>query len=492
MNPIHSSTPSPSQVFSLLLAHPKRWLAPALAVAVLAGVYALVRSDTWEATQALILRNEAANSSEAPGKFVHTDEMKTVQETILELVKSRGVLAAALKKVGPPADFRGEAAAWPSAKDVDTLRDALKVTPPKGAEFGKTEVFYLKVRANDRQRAIDLVAAISSELETSYQEVRNAKAQSMVNELVKAVKLAKDDLNESTAALSRLESQVGGELPELRILHESSSGESALRRTIAEIQSELRQVETSRKQNEELLALLKQAQEDPTRLVETPNSLLEAQPSLRRLKEGLIDAKLHTAQLLDRRSALHPLVEAAKEAEQEIRQHLHGELANAIRGIEVDLRLADSRKAVIERQLAVATGKLSQLASVRAEYSNLVSETRHRTELLARAEQKLSEARISQATSEAASLIGRIDTPDTGANPVGPGRLVIVVAGLAGGLVTGVGVLFLLAPSTVPSTVSRVLQNGSHANGHSHGSSRRNGTALSEALARIALRGSRI
>lgn len=492
MNPVHSSIPSPSQVFSLLLTHPKRWLTPALAVAVLAGAYALVRSNSWEATQALILRNEAANSSETPGKFAHADEMKTIQETILELVKSRGVLAAALKKVGPPASYHGSTDAWPNAEDVATLRDALRVTPPKGAEFGKTEIFYLKVRDNDRQRAIDLVAAISGELETSFQELRNAKAQSMVNELVKAVKLAKGDLAESTTQLSQLETKVGSDLAELRILHESSSGESALRRTITEIRSELRQVETSRKQNEELLALLKQAQDDPNRLVATPNSLLEAQPALRRLKEGLVDAKLRTAALLDRRSDRHPLVEAAKEAEKEIRQHVHGELGNAIRAIEVDLRLADSRKSVIEEQLAAATGKLDHLATVRAEYSNLVSETKHRTELLAKAEQKLSEARISQATAEAASLIGRIDTPDTGANPIGPGRLVILVVGLAGGLVTGVGVVFLTVPPTVPSTYPSVSRNGTHTNGHTNGHAHGNGSSLKQALERIALRGSRM
>jgi succinoglycan biosynthesis transport protein ExoP len=488
MTPVHSSLPSPSQVLAILLDRPKRWLTPTLAVLVLAGAYALVRSNTWEASQTLILRNEAANSSEAPGKFTHTDEMKTIQETILELVKSRGVLVAALKKVGPPADHSGATALWPSAEDVASLRDALKVTPPKGTEFGKTEIFYLKVRDHDRQRAVNLVAAISSELETSYQELRNTKAQSMVDELVKAVKLAKDDLAESTAQLSQLETKVGSDLAELRILHESSSGESALRRTVTEIHNELRQVETSRKQNEELLVLLKQAQDDPDRLVATPNSLLEALPSLRRLKEGLIEAKLRTAELMDRRSARHPLVEAAKEAEKEIHQHLHGELASAIRAIEVDLRLADGRKAVLKEQLATATGKLAQLACVRAEYSNLVSETRHRGELLARAEQKLSEARISQATAEAASLIGRIDTPDTGANPIGPGRMLILAAGLASGLATGVGVVFLTVPPTSQPTSFNVSRNGTYAHGHAPA----NGSSLKQALERIAARGSQM
>ena len=60
--------------------------------------------DTWEASQALIVRNEASSAEKGPGKFSYPEEMKTVQETILEVVRSRSVLEAALREVGPPAD----------------------------------------------------------------------------------------------------------------------------------------------------------------------------------------------------------------------------------------------------------------------------------------------------------------------------------------------------------------------------------------------------
>jgi len=76
---------SPRQVIHILAVHSRRWLVPAAVVAVLVGVYALVRPAMWEASQALIVRNEAANNEVGPGKFSRTDEMKTVQETILEL-----------------------------------------------------------------------------------------------------------------------------------------------------------------------------------------------------------------------------------------------------------------------------------------------------------------------------------------------------------------------------------------------------------------------
>ena len=440
----HSPQPTvtPAGVVRILASHPKRWLLPALAVALLAGLYALVRPATWEASQALIIRNEAANNRQAPGKFHHSDEMKTVQETILELVKSRGVLRSALVEVGPPTECRAEAD-WPSDEDVTSLRGQIKLAPPKGAEFGQTEVFYLNVCDHDRDRAVALARAICGQLEARFQELRDAKAQSMIDELIKSVKLARADLTESTARLTETEKLAGNDLAELRILQDSNSGESVLRRTINEVESGLRQARAARVASQELLGLLVGAQADPGRLVATPNQLLESQPALRRLKDGLVDAQLRTAQLQGRMSVQHPRVLAAKEAEDQIGRHLHDEMAVAIRGIEVDLRLGAARTAMLQERLDDATKRFARVASVRASYTNLLAENGNRTALLQRAEDNLAEARAAQASAKATSLIARIDSPDAGTSPIGPGRAIILLVGVAGGLLAGFGVLFL-------------------------------------------------
>ena len=101
-----SNTLSPSQLLHLLRRHVLLWLLPAVAIAAAVGVYAAVHQATWEASQALIVRNEASGAEKGPGKFSYPEEMKTVQETILEVVRSRSVLEAALREVGPPADCR--------------------------------------------------------------------------------------------------------------------------------------------------------------------------------------------------------------------------------------------------------------------------------------------------------------------------------------------------------------------------------------------------
>ena len=135
---------SPREVLGILATHWRLWLAPAVLLGMVAAVYALVSRPTWQASQALIIRNEASNSAASPGKFAGADEMKTVQQTILELVKSHAVLAGALAEIGPAAS-EPKKPAWPSDRDVDALRGAIKLVPPKGAEFGSTEVFYLDV-----------------------------------------------------------------------------------------------------------------------------------------------------------------------------------------------------------------------------------------------------------------------------------------------------------------------------------------------------------
>src|SRR5262249_32676507 len=143
---------SPRDVLQLLRTHRKLWITPMVVMGLLACAYALFAPDTWEATQALIIRNEAANNVEGPGKFRQLDEMKVTQDTILEIAKSRQVLAKTLSEVGPPAKRSGTAP-YPTAKEIYRFRSAIKLTPPKGAEFGKTEVFYLRVKDHDQQRA---------------------------------------------------------------------------------------------------------------------------------------------------------------------------------------------------------------------------------------------------------------------------------------------------------------------------------------------------
>jgi uncharacterized protein involved in exopolysaccharide biosynthesis len=434
--------------FAVIRAYSKLWIGVTVVVAGLATAYALVRPSTWEASQALMIRNEASGGQDTLGKFGQPEEMKSTQETLLELAKSQGVLSAALAHVGPAAG--STKADWPAAADVAALRDAVKITPPKGAEFGKTEVFYLKIRDRDPDRATALITAICDQVEASFQSVRNVRTASVVVELEKAVRLASDDLANSTARLSAIEKNVGADLAELRMLQETSSGESSLRRSMTDIRGELRQAESVRQSNRQLLGLLKSAQTEPNRLVATPNALLDSQPALRKLKDGLIDAQLNTAQLKGRMSDEHPLVLAAKASQDEIVNRLHDELANSLRGVEAELKLNDEKYDTLNKQLEAVADRLGKLAGLRAPYANQYAETKKCSEILDRAMQRLADARTSLASATASHWIARIDSPDIGEGPIGPGRGVMIAMGVVGGLFVGLGLVVLVAPVAGP------------------------------------------
>lgn len=433
---------SPVHLLHILRAHPWHWLAPALIVAAVALFYAVVRPDTWAASQALIVRNEAVLNSEGPGRFNHVDQMKTLQETILEVARSRPVLRAALEDVGPAGNSEPDSS-WPSDSDIDKFRNSIAITPPNGSEFGTTEIFYLTVEDKDRRRAVALTEAVCGHLQDHLKSIRDTKARSMESELVKATTLARADLEHSTAKLAEIERSVGSDLVELRVLSGSTSGDSALRRTASDIRTELREARTTQKANEELLDVLKESQKDPGSLVAAPNRLFEAQQSLRRLKDGLVDAQLETAKLRGGMLDTHPAVMAAADAEKEIGRHLHNELEIAIRGLESEIQIDNDHVALLNERLASVKERLVKLADVRAAYSNLAAETTHRVELLEQAQRNLSQARASKAGADAVSLISRIGTPDTGSRPVGPGRATIALMGICGGILAGFGVLLL-------------------------------------------------
>ena len=91
MSPPSKHSITPIEIVNILRDHPRRWIVPMIAGGLLAAIYAVLRSPTWDASQALMVRDETMGTTARPGKFQQPDEMKTVQETILELARSRSV-----------------------------------------------------------------------------------------------------------------------------------------------------------------------------------------------------------------------------------------------------------------------------------------------------------------------------------------------------------------------------------------------------------------
>jgi uncharacterized protein involved in exopolysaccharide biosynthesis len=290
--------------------------------------------------------------------------------------------------------------------------------------------------------------------------VRDQKANSLVDELTRAVEVARSDLDSATERLSRLEHAVGGDLAELRLLTDSIGGESNLRMALTAVKNDVRAARISQTDCRQLLELLRKAQNDPTQLLATPNELLVLQPSLQRLKEGMIEAQLATARLKGTMTVEHPMVRAATLAETEIRERIHGEISLAIRSLEAELGLGQARLTTLNEHMAETSGRMERMAELRAHYANAVSQVHHFDEMLKNAQQELASARATAAAAHASSLLTRLEEPYTGNDPCGPRRAIIVLAGLLGGLAAGCGwVLLLTPPALAPSSPGAQAEN---------------------------------
>lgn len=402
---------------------------------------AIMHRPTWQASQAMLIRDGAIASISVPGRFSDADSRKAAQETVVELAHSPPVVLAALNRVGPPSRWVGRN--WPSTRDVEATAALIDLRAPQGAEFGSTEMFYLLVQQSDKERAIQLTRFLGEELERHLQELRTRKARGTVDELGRSFRLATEDLKRSTLELSEFEVQVGQDVVELKSLTSTGSTDSSLQRNLNEVKNELRKAQQQHDTNHHLLNLLKSMVSQPEKILGTPNELLESQPGLRRLKDGLVDAQLLSSRLSGELSDVHPRVTSARSAEKEIRSELAREVSSAVNGLNAALDLTGSRVQSLESQCSQIEQRLAKIVPLRAEYKNRLDEVERRNQVLQTAEKNYSEAKADQAAAQAASLMTRWGEPITGSSPIGVGRASLVMAGLFGGFVVGVGIVVL-------------------------------------------------
>ncbi|MDC0934736.1 hypothetical protein OAS39_00515 [Pirellulales bacterium] len=416
------------------------WLPPTILCGLLAVTYALTMTRLWDASQAVAVRQDASASVGHPGKFADLYEMRTVQETILELARSQQVIAATMQK------FAGAGTEQPSAEAIDKFRERLRMSPPGGAEFGKTEVFYLSVKDPSRERALQLVGELCQQLDLRLRELRGDQASGLINETQAQLDASEQLLTAETHRLADFEAEVGADLGELRMLNSSLSGQSDLRQKYVALEADCRRFKEAVRETTELLDLVGTENVDATRLAALPNSLLTAQPALRQLKDGLVGAQLQTARLQGVRSAAHPRVQAAAEAEASMRRDLADEMEAARHAAEAELRLRESRYAAALGQLQQVEHRLAELAEKRAEYSNRISALESSRDSVDRLRQRLAASQASEAAAKTSSVLNLVDKPETGPSPDGPSRAMIVLAGFAGGLVIGVGLVVCQMP----------------------------------------------
>lgn len=424
------------------------WIGTAVLFGIIGLCYVtLLKEDVWVASQGMIVRDEANGAVMRLGRFQSQTDMKAAQETIIELAHNPQVIHRALEKIGAEPSFLVKLGSdpWPSTKDVESTAQLVSVRAPRGAELGTTEVIYLDTKHSSRKRAYDLNVAICDSLEERLQQVRQSRADAVLAELTTARDVAKKELAVVTEQLQAIERKAGEDLSDLRGMTDSNSGANSSRNQLDSVKAELRQAESQLLQMTFDRELAENAFSSPEKLL-NPNSLISSQPGLKKLREGLADARLNASQLEGRFTGQHPLVVAALKAEQEIEVRLREELGLARQSLVNDTSLINQRIAKLQEQRDELVKRIDVLADIRAEYSNLVADVRSRSQVLQLTERQLSEVQAARDAAVSCSLVTRIDNPFSSETPVGPGRTTILAGSSVAGLFFGFGALFLLAP----------------------------------------------
>ncbi|XZE22613.1 GumC family protein [Pirellulaceae bacterium SH449] len=457
------TNPAVKSILRGILVWAPLWILTTIIFGALGVGYAFfLKTDTYIASQALLVRDEANGAVMRLGRFQSQTEMKAAQETILEMAKSHQVVREALLAVGErpklmkwflPSALEGE---FPSPELVEeTAKRSIEVHAPKGTEFGTTEIIYLDVKSDSKAHAMQLNKALCDALESRLQQVRRVRADGVILELESAKDARRVALAEATRDLLEAERAAGSDLTDLRGLTETVGGSSSARAELEQIKNEIRQSESARQTLLSDRDMLVKASEDPQGFLVAPGSVLSAHPGLRRMREGLADSQIQGAYILGKFTEDHPSAIASKSAQAAIASRFSHELQAAIITVDADLSLAEVRLQRLEAQKVKAEARLANLAESRAAYANLVAEVKSKTTLLESAERDLAGAQAARVASLSTSLLTRLDAPIVSDKPIGPGRTTLSGLSAIAGLVFGLGVVFAITPIDLGPTYGR-------------------------------------
>ncbi len=452
MNMKKSSIPINPQVQNLITTYwqwRKLWILTTILFCGVGIAYAVfLKKDMWVASQAIIVRDEATGAVMRLGRFESQTQMKAAQETVLEMARNPQVVEAALTAVGRPSKFFGlvkNDTPISKAEIEDFAGRCVSIRAPRGAELGTTEVIYLDVKENSRDRAVQLTSEICNALEKQLKAVRVELASGVVQELEAAKTVCETSLGEATEELRRMEVEAGADLADLRGLSDSSIG-STNRLMLDHVRDELRKADLSIKTMTPNVQLARAALDNPSLVLQAADVLSAAHPVVERLREGLSKAAVNTATLEGTFTKNHPDVMNARKAEDAIRENIRRELRVIVEGYESSIAITEQKIKALNDQEQELGVRLNRLAELRAKYSNLLSEVKSRSDKLSTIKNELTQTLASRDAAQASSLITRLDSPVLGEKPVGPGRSTIVGGATVAGLMFGLGVVFLLVP----------------------------------------------
>ncbi len=430
-----------------------RWflVVPAIICTLLAFGYAIAQPSSWTASQSLIIRDDLLGDPSKPGRFESMESLKSAQETVQQIARKPVVLRAALEQLGQEKSLlSGNRDNWPDQRTIELAQNAVNVTAPGGTEFGKSEVIVLTAKSSSPERAKEFARLIIEQLETRVLEVRKARIQSMTSERKQTFEFARKSFEESASRLQQMEQSFGANLSTVRSMNDQNGGDGPLQRSLTEIQSEKREAESTLDAVEVQRELLINAMERPERLTATSSELLQMQPRLQQLVAGLNAAEIKLAELVGKFRERHPDLVNGREAVVDIKMQIQTEIKAAIESIGTQIDIARrqyERKASKEQELE---SQLSSIAAVRVDYSRLEQEVQKKSQIFADARERLAGLQSFSSSSEGVGLLTMVGNTQVPIRADGASWKMITALGGLCGLLCGLGMIILFAPSYKP------------------------------------------
>lgn len=438
-----------------LLRHPiQTSLIAGIIVFVAIAAYAILKPSEWEASQPLVVRAEAMEGSNLPGRFDSDQQRRQLLDTLVAVLQSRQVLEAALREVGPVGAICN--GPFPRVADIERLQRSVRVVPPSDTDFGTTDLIYLKVRDSRPERAIRLAKSLVKQADRQLRQILVTKAQATLDELTQAEKNAMDGMKTLTQQVQAIETQLGLDGLTLRS-YEEKLDETSLRAAIDDLDDQIAELESRIPTQNELIRLLRETTVSPETLSSIPSTLLENYPTLSHFQEALREAEIKLIELRGQYADEHPSVLAAQLALSDLINRIREEIPAVIQTIENEQRLSLTQKQFLEQKRQEEESKMESILAVLPQYRELMARLRSQSEAVRTAQQRLVVARAAVAAAESAQLMTPVEPPRTGNQPVGPGKMTIIAGGMVSAIFFAFCVFLWINPAVPGGNTENLL-----------------------------------
>ena len=420
---------------------------PSLVLAFAAGVYGLLSSKQYSATQSLIIRDDLASEQIKLGRFDSEESLKSAQEMVLEIARGPEILASVLQEVGPPPSiFSFGGGDYPSGAKIESVQGKINIGAPNGGEFGKTDVFVLSSQESTRDRSSKFMELLLNGVEQRLREVRAERLSGMQRELEQKVAVANEAFAASSKELGQLEESLGQDLSAIRSLSVEFPNEGSLAVQVQQLENEIRTSQDNLERAQQQLAILQRSKLDRQN-VSTTRELFTMQPTLEIMFRDLAAAtKLRSADL-GRYQEFHPKIQGHDATISDLKEKIAEQIELAILGVESQI---ETLEALFQRRLEKKNElveRLQRLAKLRVRYAQIKFETQKKQEIYGQAYERLVDIQSLKESSESVDIVTRVGSVQVSMYPDGPSTKMLVIAGGAGGFMMGLGILILIAPS---------------------------------------------